>query len=263
MVRVGRLDWVCPGDVDPWLRRAARRASLEGALTVFVGVDEVPACALLLSDPLRPDAHRMLRMLRAAGLERVVLVTGDRADAAESVGRLVGVDAVHAETDPREKVDVVLLEAERGPTVMVGDGINDAPALAAASVGVAMAAHGSTASSETADVVLTVDRIDRLADVVTIARRSRSIAARGAWSSAWGSPVSPCSLQRPGYLPPTLGALSQEVIDVVAIAVALTALRPPPRLLPEVSASRRRARAASPGRPPSGVAHRRARALRG
>ena len=116
----------------------------------------------------------MLRALRAAGLERVVLVTGDRADAAESIGRLVGVDAVHAETDPREKVAVVLDEGQRGPTVMVGDGINDAPALAAASVGVAMAAHGSTASSETADVVLTVDRIDRLADVIGIARRSRA-----------------------------------------------------------------------------------------
>jgi soluble P-type ATPase/hemerythrin-like domain-containing protein len=205
-------------------------------MTVFVSVDEAPVCAFLLSDPLRPDAHRMLRMLRAAGLERVVLVTGDRADAAESVGRLVGVDAVHAETDPREKVDVVRREAERGTTVMVGDGINDAPALAAASVGVAMAAHGSTASSETADVVLTVDRVDRLADVVTIARRSRSIALL---SVVIGMGLSGVAMlfAAAGLLPPTLGALSQEVIDVVAILVALTALRPPARLLPEVSAA--------------------------
>ncbi len=233
-VRVGRLDWICPDEVPTWLRRAARRASLEGALTVFVGVDDVPASALLLSDPLRPDAHRMLRELRAAGLERVVLVTGDRADAAESIGRLVGVDAVHAETDPREKVDVVLDEAQRGSTVMVGDGINDAPALAAASVGVAMAAHGSTASSETADVVLTVDRIDRLADVIGIARRSRRIAIQSVVVGMGLSGVA-MLVAAAGYLPPAIGALSQELIDVLAIAVALTALRPPPRVIPQVS----------------------------
>jgi heavy metal translocating P-type ATPase len=235
-VRVGRLDWVCVGEVPPWLRRASRRASLEGALTVFVAVDDTPACALLLSDPLRPDAHRMLRRLRAAGLERVVLVTGDRADAAETVGRLVGVDAVHAETDPREKSDIVRAESERGVTIMVGDGINDAPALAAADIGVAMAAHGSTASSETADVVLTVDRVDRLADVVVIARRSRRIAVQSVVVGMGLSGVA-MVLAAAGYLPPTVGALSQEVIDVIAILVALTALLPPPRLLPTVSST--------------------------
>jgi heavy metal translocating P-type ATPase len=233
-VRVGRLDWVCPDTVPVWLRRASRRASLEGALTVFVGVDGIPSSAVLLTDPLRPDAHRMLRALRAAGLERVVLVTGDRADAAESIGRLVGVDAVHAETDPGEKVGVVLDEAQRGPTVMVGDGINDAPALAAASVGVAMAAHGTTASSETADVVLTVDRIDRLADVIAIARRSRRIAIQ---SVVVGMGLSGLLMlvAAVGYLPPAWGALSQELVDVLAIAIALTALRPPPRVIPQVS----------------------------
>jgi heavy metal translocating P-type ATPase len=234
VVRVGRLDWICPEEVPAWLRRASRRASLEGALTAFVGIDGVPSCAVLLTDPLRPDAHRMLRALRAAGLERVVLVTGDRADAAESIGRLVGVDAVHAETDPREKVDVVLDESQRGPTVMVGDGINDAPALAAASVGVAMAAHGSTASSETADVVLTVDRIDRLADVIGIARRSRHIAVQSVLVGMGLSGVL-MLVAAAGYLAPAWGALSQELVDILAIAIALTALRPPPLVIPQVS----------------------------
>jgi soluble P-type ATPase/hemerythrin-like domain-containing protein len=233
-VRVGRLDWICPSGVPSWLRRAARRASLEGALTVFVAVDGTPACALLLSDPLRPDAHRMLRALRSAGLNRVVLVTGDRAEAAESLGRMVGVDAVHAETDPAEKVDVVMSENRLGATIMVGDGINDAPALATANVGVAMAAHGSTASSETADVVLTVDRVDRLADVMAIARRARRIARQ---SVVVGMGLSGIAMlvAAAGYLPPTVGALSQEVIDVLAIAVALTALRPPPHVVPQVT----------------------------
>ncbi len=234
VVRVGRLDWICPEEVPAWLRRASRRASLEGALTAFVGIDGVPSCAVLLTDPLRPDAHRMLRALRAAGLERVVLVTGDRADAAESIGRLVGVDAVHAETDPREKVDVVLDESKRGPTIMVGDGINDAPALAAASVGVAMAAHGSTASSETADVVLTVDRIDRLADVIGIARRSRHIAVQSVLVGMGLSGVL-MLVAAAGYLAPAWGALSQELVDILAIAIALTALRAPPRVIPQVS----------------------------
>ncbi len=235
-VRVGRLDWICPAGVPPWLRRAARRASLEGALTVFVGVDGTPACAFLLSDPLRPDAHRMLRALRAAGLHRVVLVTGDRAEAAESLGRMVGVDAVHAETDPAEKVNVVTAENRLGTTVMVGDGINDAPALATASVGVALAAHGSTASSETADVVLTVDRIDRLADVMAIARRARRIAIQSVLIGMGLSAVA-MVVAAAGYLPPAVGALSQEIIDVLAIAVALTALRPPPRVIPQVAES--------------------------
>ncbi|MEO8106199.1 MAG: heavy metal translocating P-type ATPase [Actinomycetes bacterium] len=233
-VRVGRLDWICPNGVPAWLRRAARRASLEGALTVFAGVDGKPACAFLLSDPLRPDAHRMLRSLRAAGLRRVVLVTGDRAEAAESVGRMVGVDAVHSETDPNEKVEVVVAESRNGVTVMVGDGINDAPALATASVGVAMAAHGSTASSETADIVLTVDRIDRLADVMAIARRSSRI-ARQSVVVGMGLSAIAMVVAAAGYLPPALGALSQEAIDVLAIAVALTALRPPPQVTPKVS----------------------------
>jgi heavy metal translocating P-type ATPase len=234
-VRVGRLEWVCPGEVPGWLRRAARRASLEGALTVFVAVDGQPVAAMLLDDPLRPDAHRMLRSLRSAGFERVVLVTGDRSDAAESVGRLVGVDAVHAETDPREKVDVVRAESRRAPTVMVGDGINDAPALAAADVGVAMAAHGRTASSEAADVVLTAERIDRLAEVVLIARRSRRIATRSV-VVGMGLCAVAMLVAAAGYLPPAWGALSQEGIDVLAIGIALTALRPPPRVTPRLSA---------------------------
>jgi heavy metal translocating P-type ATPase len=233
-VRIGRLDWVSSEHPPGWMRRAARRASLEGRLSVFVSVDGVPAAAFLFEDRLRPDAHRMLRSLRAAGLERVVLVTGDREDVAESVGRLVGVDAVHAETDPREKVAVVEEESARGPVVMVGDGINDAPALARASVGVAMAARGSTASSEAADIVLTVDRVDRLADVMAIARRSHHTARLSALVGMGLSGVA-MAVAAAGFLDPAAGAITQELIDVLAIAVALTALRPPPRVIPRVT----------------------------
>jgi iron-sulfur cluster repair protein YtfE (RIC family) len=144
------------------------------------------------------------------------------------------VDAVHAETDPREKVAVVEEESARGPVVMVGDGINDAPALARASVGVAMAARGSTASSEAADIVLTVDRVDRLADVMAIARRSHHTARLSALVGMGLSGVA-MAVAAAGFLDPAAGAITQELIDVLAIAVALTALRPPPRVIPRVT----------------------------
>lgn len=224
-VRVGKAGWVSPGPLPAWLRGARRRAALDGSLTAFVSVDGEPAGAFLFADPVRPDAPRMVRALRAAGIERVVLVTGDRPDVAEMVGHIVGVDAVHAERDPADKLAIVRAEQAQAPTVMVGDGINDAPALAAAGVGVALAARGATVSAEAADVVLTVDRIDALADAVLIARRARRIA----WLAAvlgMGLSLAAMAVAAAGLLPPAAGAALQEAIDVAAIAVALTALLP-------------------------------------
>ncbi len=154
-----------------------------------------------------------------------MLVTGDRAEVAESVGRLVGADEVRSNQDPAEKLAVVGAESEYGATIMVGDGINDAPALAAASVGVAMAARGATASSQAADVVLTVDRIDRLADAILIARRSRGIALQSV-AVGMGLSLVAMAAAAAGLLQPAGGALLQEVIDVLAIAIALRAVRP-------------------------------------
>ncbi|CAB4954300.1 unannotated protein [freshwater metagenome] len=224
-VRLGKAGWIVDGPPPAWVRQARRRASLDGSLVVYIAVDGVPVGAFLLDDPVRPDAARMIRALRLAGITRTVLVTGDRADVAESVGRIVGVDAVHSDRDPADKLVVVAAESLNGPTIMVGDGVNDAPALAAAGVGVALAARGATATSETADVVLTVDRIDALADAILICRRAHRIAMQ---SAAWGMGLSLIAMVAAvlGYLPPAAGALLQEVIDVLAIAVALRALLP-------------------------------------
>ncbi|MEV4539543.1 heavy metal translocating P-type ATPase [Asanoa sp. NPDC049518] len=224
-VRLGKAAWIVDGPTPAWVRRARRRAALDGSLTVFVAVDGHPAGVLLLTDPLRPDAPRMLRTLRHAGIRRAALVTGDRGDIAETIGRIVGVDAVYAERDPAEKLAIVRAEQGTAQTIMVGDGVNDAPALAAAGVGVALAARGSTASAEAADVVLTADRVDGLADAILIARRSRRIARR---SVAVGMLMSVAAmvLAALGLLSPTAGAVLQEGIDVVAIAIALTALLP-------------------------------------
>jgi soluble P-type ATPase len=193
---------------------------------VFASVEGAPAGVLLLEDPIRADAPRMLRALRAAGITRTVLVTGDRADVAETVGRIVGVDAVQADRDPGDKVAVVADEARNGPTIMVGDGVNDAPALATAGVGVALAARGATASSETADVVLTVDRIGVLAEAILVARRARRIAMQAAVVGMGLSLVAMIAAAL-GLLPPAAGALVQEVIDVLAIGVALRAVLAP------------------------------------
>jgi heavy metal translocating P-type ATPase len=224
-VRLGKASSILSGPLPAWIRHARRRAALDGSLTVFAAIDDVPSGVLLLEDPLRPQAPRMVRALRNAGISRVVLVTGDHAGTAEAVGRVVGVDAVHFDCDPADKLALVRAEQDRAPTIMVGDGINDAPALAAAGVGVALAARGATASAEAADVVLTVDRIDALADAILISRRCRTIAV---WAVAVGMGLSAAAMIAAalGFLPPVAGALLQEGIDVAAIALALTALLP-------------------------------------
>ena len=153
------------------------------------------------------------------------MVTGDHPDVAESVGISIGVDRILSERDPADKVDAVRAEAEFGLTIMVGDGVNDAPALAAADVGVAMGARGATASSEAADVVLVVDRLDRVAEAMRIARRSRGIAVQSVLIGMGLSFVG-MLFGAFGLLLPIGGAIVQEAIDVAVILNALRALRP-------------------------------------
>ena len=235
-VAVGRAAWATEGrPLPPWARRLRRRGALEGFSTVFVAVDGVLAGALAVHDPIRPDTPRTLRELRRAGLRRIVLVTGDHPDVAETVGAAVGVDEVLAERSPAEKVEAARRERSGGPTIMVGDGVNDAPALAAADVGVAMGARGATASSEAADVVLVVDRLDRLAEAIGVARRSRRIALQSVLAGM-GLSLAAMVGAAAGLLAPVAGAVLQEAIDVAVIVNALRALgagrsqprRPPP-----------------------------------
>jgi heavy metal translocating P-type ATPase len=224
-VTVGRADWVGVASRAEWARLVRRRAESEGALTVFVGVDGTPAGLIVLDDPVRADAGRSIRVLRQAGIDRVMLVTGDRAVVAETVGAVIGVDEVLAERTPAEKVDVVRVEHARAPTIMVGDGINDAPALAVADIGVAIGARGATASSEAADVVLTVDQLDRLGEATVVARRSRRIAVQSVVAGMSMSAVA-MMVAALGYLPAVWGALLQEVIDAAVILNALRVLLP-------------------------------------
>ena len=223
-VRVGNGAWAGVVGDERWVTRARSVAEFEGAVCVFVSVDGTPSGAMILSDPIRPDAARTIRNLRRRGIRRVVMVTGDRTEVAASIGAMLGVDDIAAQQTPADKVDVVRRETARGSTIMVGDGINDAPALAAATVGVAIGARGSTASSETANVVLTVDRLDRLGEAHVIARRARTMAMQSVMAGMILSLLA-MGAAALGVLPPTWGALLQEVIDVAVILNALRALR--------------------------------------
>jgi heavy metal translocating P-type ATPase len=225
LVMLGKPSWVVPGAAPAWVRQTRQRADLDGSLAVFASADGAPVGALLFEDPVRADAPRMIRALRTAGINQVVLVTGDRTDIAHTVGRIVGVDTVHAEQNPADKLRIVRQASVTAATIMVGDGINDAPALATAGAGVALAARGATASAEAADIVLTVDRLDALADAILIARRARRI-ARWAVLIGMGLSLAAMITAAAGYLPPAAGALLQEAIDVAAIGIALTALLP-------------------------------------
>lgn len=225
-VTVGKAAMV-PGPVPEWAATVRRRAAASAAITVFVGAGGRLAGALLLEDRVRSDAPRTFRLLRRVGIRRFVMITGDRADVAAPIAELVGADAVAAEQSPEGKVAVVGDETAHATTVMAGDGINDAPALAAATVGVALGARGATAASDMADAVILVDRLDRLAETMTIARRTRAI-ARQSVLAGMGLSLAGMLVAATGHLPPAVGAVAQEAIDVTVILNALRALGPGP-----------------------------------
>ncbi len=225
-VLVGTAEFATGGAAFPaWARDVRRRVSIEGATGVYIGVGGVLVGALVLDDPIRPESPRVIRSLRRAGVQRMVMVTGDHYGVADMVAAAIGVDAVLAERTPTDKVDAVAQEKAQanGILVMVGDGINDAPALATADVGVAMGARGATASSEAADIVITVDRLDRLPEGIRIARRARTIALQSVIAGMALS-IAAMLIATTGALPPVAGAMVQEAIDVIVILNALRAL---------------------------------------
>lgn len=220
---IGGIDYVQQAIEGPAAEEMLARIEPE-FLAVAVAVDGKMAGVILLQDRIRSDASDMLATLRRAGVRRIVLASGDKADIAQAVGQQIGADLTMGNLTPQQKVSVVKAEAAAGPVMMVGDGVNDAPALAAADVGVAMGARGTAASSEAAGVVVLVDELKPLAAAIVIAVRTRRIAFQSVFVGI-GLSIGAMIVAALGYLPPVQGALLQEAIDIAVILNALRALR--------------------------------------
>ncbi|MCO5294430.1 MAG: heavy metal translocating P-type ATPase [Homoserinimonas sp.] len=217
-VRVGKPSFIeeVTGPID-------RPVLSAGETAVYVSVGDELAGVIILSDPIREQSADTVSRLRRAGVAEIAMVTGDITSTAESVAHAVDIQTVHAETTPQTKVRIVQAMRPR-PVLMVGDGINDAPVLAAADVGVAMAGRGATVASESAAAVITSNDIARVADVAYVSRRTVQIALQSIWMGIIIS-VGLMLVAAFGYLPAVVGALLQEIVDLVAIVSALRALR--------------------------------------
>lgn len=216
-VVVGKYSFIA--EQDPSTVRVEITA---GELAVYVAIDGKFAGALLLRDELRADAPDTLQWLSALGVRHTLMLTGDGKVTAEHVARELGVTNVRAECLPLDKVRAVEAVTDR-PVMMVGDGVNDAPVLAAADVGVAMGARGSTAASESADVVIMKDDLHRVARSIEIGQQTIRIALQSIWIGISLSLIL-MVLATFGLIPAVVGAGFQEVIDVIAILNALRAL---------------------------------------
>lgn len=202
---------------------ATRRTDISpGELAVYVAVDGVYAGALIARDQLRRNAHETLDRLEAAGVTHTMMLTGDAQATADHIAAEIGIERVRAECLPADKVREVAEIPER-PVIMVGDGVNDAPVLAAADVGIAMGARGATAASESADAVILVDDISRTAKAVEIGRDTVRIALQSIWLGIIVS-VGLMVVAAFGFIPATAGALLQEFVDLAAILAALRAI---------------------------------------
>lgn len=195
-----------------------------GEIAVAVAISGRYAGRVILSDRLREGTQALLAGLRQYGIRRIVLATGDQAAIATGIAAGLDIDTVHAELAPDGKVAIVKAERRFGPVMMIGDGVNDAPALAAADVGVALGVRGSAASAETADIVLLVDRLDRIAKALAIGASARRVALESVFAGI-GLSLAGMVAAALGYLSPVQGALLQELIDVAVILNALRALR--------------------------------------
>ena len=194
----------------------------ESQATIFVMREKGCVGAIVLSDKIRPNAASIVEKLRSLGVEEIVMITGDNKKTAEAISRLAGIEKFEAELLPEEKVRVVERVAKvYSPLVMVGDGINDAPALATATIGIAMGAHGTAISAEAADIVLLVDDLSKVASAVEIGKRMLRIAKQSIFIGI-GLSFALMIIAAFGYIAPPYGALLQEVID---FAVILNALR--------------------------------------
>jgi heavy metal translocating P-type ATPase len=198
------------------------RLSQSGGTVALVGVDDRLAGMLVFADRLRPEAPRLMERLRTLGIRRVVMLTGDSPETAQAIAAQLGIEDVRARLHPEDKLEAIRALGTDTPVMMVGDGINDAPALATASVGVAMGGYGAGIATDAADVVITIEDVERVADTVELGRRMIGVARQGIFLGIGASSLL-MVLASLGYIPPPVGALLQEVVDLATILNALRA----------------------------------------
>jgi heavy metal translocating P-type ATPase len=193
-----------------------------GQLAVYVSIEGEFAGTIILSDRIRANSRETLAMLSAQGVTHHLMLTGDAAATAEHIASELGITDVRADLLPTDKVTAIRNINER-PVIMVGDGVNDAPVLAVADIGIAMGAKGSTAASESADVVIMLDDLSRVSQAVAIGQRTVSVAMQSIWLGI-GLSLGLMLFAAFGFLPAIIGAALQEVIDLATILNALRAL---------------------------------------
>ncbi len=193
---------------------------------VFLSVDDEYVGYISFEDVIRHESKATIARLKEFGVENTVMLTGDRTSIAEKIKEESGVASVRAELLPQDKIDIIdkVVENQR-PVVMVGDGVNDAPALAAADVGIAMGAHGSTAASETADAVIVKDDLSKVSDLMGIAKRTLNVAKESVLIGIILS-IGLMFVAAFGLIPAFWGAVAQEGLDLVSMVLALRARTP-------------------------------------
>ena len=197
--------------------------STPAALLAYVAVDGHFAGIFTFADTVRPELHDVLSSLRAGGIHRIVLLSGDHAPIARALADAVGIDEAHGDCLPGDKAAFIQRLRDGGDVVMmVGDGVNDAPALSSADVGIALASHGRGITTEAADVVILVDSLDRIPECLDIGRRTIRIVKESIWVGL-GLSFMAMGFAAFGWLTPLMGAGAQELIDVGVIFNALRA----------------------------------------
>lgn len=196
-----------------------------GHATAHVALDGTYAGMLVLADRIRPEAPAVISWLRDQGVSRITMLTGDSTGTAEGIAAQAGITEVHAELLPPDKVDLATTMTPR-PTFVVGDGVNDAPVLAAADVGIAMGARGSTAAGDAADAVLLKNSLHGVVDAVAVCRHTLRIALQSIWVGISLS-IGLMLIATTGVIPAVAGALTQELVDLATILNSLRVLRGP------------------------------------
>ena len=192
-----------------------------GKIAVYLGAEGKLLGSIILADEIRPEIKKMISDIHRQGVKQMVMLTGDKKNVADRIAGELGLDDIHAECLPDQKMaEIKDHQKQFGKVAMVGDGVNDAPALAAADVGIALGGHGSTASASAGDIVITLDNLERVGEALAIAKRTLMIAKQSIFVGI-GFSVVLMIIAALGYIVPVYGAILQEVLDVLVILNAL------------------------------------------